>query len=173
MPPEKRKFDGSLPAPKASRPVMPKDYGIKGPKSGSGLISWPLVSQKITGARNYWVGSTRPDGRPHAMPVWGVWLHEMLLFSTSRRSRKGRNLARQPYLVIHLESGDDVVILEGIVEEAGDPALLAEFADAYEAKYQFRPDTTDIKNVTYALRPQVALAWLESDFPGGATRWQF
>ena len=168
---EAKKLAESKPRP--ARPLMPKEYGIKGPKSGSGLIAWENASQKIAVARNYWVGTTRPNGRPQAMPVWGLWLDENFLFSTSRASRKGRNLAQQPYLIVHLESGDDVVILEGLAQEVDDPTLLEKFADAYQAKYQFRPDTGDAKNVTYALHPQVAFAWLESDFPGGATRWQF
>ena len=29
-------------------------------------------------AHNYWVSTTRPDGRPHVMPVWGVWIEEIL-----------------------------------------------------------------------------------------------
>lgn len=159
--------------PKPSRPVMPREYGIKGPKSGSGLLSWADTSRKIAAARNYWIGTTRPDGRPHAMPVWGVWLHEAFLFSTSRSSRKALNLVRQPYLIVHLESGDDVVILEGVARVTDDPALMTEFIVAYDQKYAFRPDPHDTKNVTYLLRPQLAFAWLESDFPGGATRWQF
>jgi hypothetical protein len=159
--------------PKAGRPIMPKGYGIKGPKSGSGLIAWETIAQKIAASRSYWIGTTRPDGRPHAMPVWGVWIEDTFLFSTSRESRKARNLAKQPYLNVHLESGDDVVIFEGLAYEPTDPALLAKFADAYEAKYVFRPGTDDPGSPIYAMRPQVALAWLESDFPGGATRWKF
>ena len=107
------------------------------------------------------------------MPVWGVWLDQNFLFSTSLSSQKGRNLARNPNLVVHLESGDDVVILEGVAEEVTDLDWLARFADAYDAKYQFRPDIHDAKNGTYALRVKTAFAWLEPDFPGGATRWQF
>lgn len=152
---------------------MPEDYGIKPSDAGSGLLEWQWVSQQIAASRNYWICTTRPDGRPHAMPVWGVWIHETLLFSTSRASRKARNLASQPEIVVHLEGGDEAVILEGIAEEATDPQLLAEFVDAYDAKYKFRPDPSDLNNITYALRPKVALAWLEKDFVGGATRWQF
>lgn len=152
---------------------MPKDYGIKPPDAGSGLLEWARVSQQIAASRNYWICTTRPDGRPHAIPVWGVWIHETLHFSTSRASRKARNLERQPEIVVHLESGDEAVILEGVAEEATDPQLLAEFVDAYEAKYNFRPDPSDMNNITYALRPRVALAWQEKDFVGGATRWQF
>jgi PPOX class probable F420-dependent enzyme len=151
---------------------MPKEYGIKGPKSGSGLLPWKRVVEQMAQARNYWIGTVRPDGRPHVMPVWGIWLNDTFLFSTSRSSQKARNLSRNPRLVVHLESGDDVVILEGAAEEITDPVLLAQFAEAYQGKYQFRPDIQDTKNVTYALRVLVAFSWLEADFPGGATRWQ-
>lgn len=68
-------------------------------------------------ARNYWVVTTRSDGKPHSVPVWSIWLDETFYFGTDRRSRKGRNLATNPGLVVHLESGDDVVILEGVAEE--------------------------------------------------------
>jgi nitroimidazol reductase NimA-like FMN-containing flavoprotein (pyridoxamine 5'-phosphate oxidase superfamily) len=162
-----------FPKTRASRPKMPKDYGIKDANAGSGLMDWARVTDRITGSRNYWIVSTRRDGRPHAMPVWGVWVRDMLLFSTSRASQKGRNIARRPGIVVHLESGDEAVILEGVAVEVTDPMLLAEFTEAYEAKYQFRPDPNEPANVTYALRPRVAFAWLEKDFPGGATRWEF
>jgi hypothetical protein len=107
------------------------------------------------------------------MPVWGVWLGTTLVFSTGRASQKGRNLARDPRVAIHLESGDEVVILEGVAEELTDEDGLTQFIEAYDAKYRFRPDIHDQGNVIYSVRPQVAFGWLEADFPGGATRWQF
>jgi len=57
------------------------------------------------------------DGLPHAVPVWGVWVDGALYFGTDRRSRKARNLATNQGAVVHLESGDDAVILEGFAEE--------------------------------------------------------
>jgi nitroimidazol reductase NimA-like FMN-containing flavoprotein (pyridoxamine 5'-phosphate oxidase superfamily) len=170
---EKEQDGGSAPGPQGGRPMMPADYGIKEPKSGSGLRSWSETTGKIAAAHNYWIGTTRPDGRPHAMPVWGLWLNESFFFSTGRRSRKALNLAHAPYLVVHLESGDDVVILEGTAREVTDQALLAEFVEAYDKKYSFRPDPKDANNAYYTLDLRVAFAWLESDFVGGATRWQF
>jgi PPOX class probable F420-dependent enzyme len=152
---------------------MPTGYGLKGPRSGSGLLPWSHAAAQLAEARNYWVGTVRADGRPHAMPVWGVWHDGWLLFSTSRASQKGRNLARDPRVVVHLESGDEVVILEGVAEELTDMDRLTQFAEVYDAKYHFRPDIRDRTNVTYAVRPQVAFGWLEKDFPGGATRWIF
>ncbi len=159
--------------PRAGRPVMPKGYGLKGPRSGSGLMPWSRATAQLAQGRNYWINTVRADGAPHAMPVWGVWLDGRLLFSTSRASQKGRNLARDPRVVVHLESGDEVVILEGVAEEENDVDQLIRFAEAYDAKYHFRPDIHDRENITFAVRPKVAFGWLEKDFPGGATRWIF
>ena len=124
-------------------------------------------------ARNYWVCTTRPDGRPHAMPVWGLWLAGGVAFSTDPASRKGRNLAAQPYAVVHLESGDDVVVTEGAVRALDDPELLRRFADDYERKYAFRPEPGAEGQACYLLQPSVVLAWREVDFPTTATKWAF
>ncbi len=156
--------------PEAGRPAMTAGYGIA---SGSeGLLSWSHVTERMARARNYWVGTTRPDGRPHIVPVWGVWLDETFYFSTDPASRKGRNLAVNSDLVVHLESGDDVIIFEGTAEQVAGVSLPAEFVDAYDAKYGFRPAPDSATQPVYALRPRVAHAWLERDFPNTATRWR-
>ncbi len=155
----------------AERPWMPREYQIAA--GGEGLLHWSWAVERLAAARNYWLATTQPDGRPHVMPVWGLWLEGALYFSTARRSRKARNLAARPWAVAHLESGDEVVILEGPVHEVTDDALLARFVNAYEAKYQFRPDPHDAASGVYVLRPQMAFAWRERDFPTSATRWRF
>jgi PPOX class probable F420-dependent enzyme len=158
--------------PKAGRPNFGGGYGVD-TGSTAGMMQWSEVRDRVAKAHNYWVATTRPDGRPHTMPVWGIWLDEAFFFATDRASRKGRNLAINPACVVHLESGDEVAILEGIAEEVTDAALLARFADAYDAKYQYRPEPGSPGQVVYRLRPRVALAWLERDFPKSATRWEF
>ncbi len=157
--------------PRPSRPRMPRSYGL--PTALEGTRAWRDVSERLTQSRNYWIGTTRPDGRPHVMPVWGVWLDETFYFSTDRNSQKGRNLAANPGLVVHLESGDDAVVLEGVAEEVSDLAIFSRCADTYEAKYQWRlkPDKPGV--VVYALRPRVAFAWLERSFTQSASRWVF
>ncbi len=111
------------------------------------------------------------------LPVWGIWLEDDLFcFGTSRSSRKGKNLAANPAVVVHAESGDDVVILEGVVEELTDRDLLRKYADAYDAKYAIIPETdqdADSDGVTYVLRPDEVLAWTEHDFLKTPTRWRF
>jgi pyridoxamine 5'-phosphate oxidase-like protein len=66
--------------------MMPKEYGLAGRRSA--MLPWTWARRRLVAAHNYWISTTRPDGRPHAMPVWGLWLDETFLFSTSRRSRK-------------------------------------------------------------------------------------
>ena len=156
--------------PRASRPHMP-GYGIATGQEGT--LPWEWAHERLENARNYFVSSTRPDGRPHVMPVWGVWLNGMLYFGTDRLSRKARNIAANPEIVAHLESGDEVVVIEGVAEEVTDSSTLKLIDDASEAKYNFRPDANNVGNLTYVLRPRVVFAWKETDFPGGATRWRF
>lgn len=158
--------------PRLSRPDVPPAYGTAKTVDATADLSWDRARERLEGARNYWVCSAG-SGRPHTMPVWGLWLEDAFYFSTARASRKGRNLAANPAVSVHLESGDDVVILEGMAEVVEDPATLQRFVDAYDAKYQFRPDTSDAANAVYVLRPRVAFTWLEQNFPESAARWQF
>jgi PPOX class probable F420-dependent enzyme len=154
--------------PTASRPRFAPGYGV--PESSEGMLPWSWAEARLESARNYWIGTSRGDGSPHAAPVWGLWIGDAVLFSTSPNSRKGRNLARDPRVVVHLESGDEVVIVEGEVERV---ALDEASADAYEAKYAFRPDPDWAEGLWYAVRPRLAYAWLESGYPRTATRFAF
>ncbi len=156
----------------AQRPHM-RNYGIA--TTAKGLMAWEWVDEQMAKARNYWICSTRPDGRPHAAPVWGVWYEGTLYFSSDRESRKARNLTASPEVVVHLESGDDSVILEGVVEVIDDMELLRRVGKAYALKYPpYDPVGEGMPGaVWYALRPRTALAWLERDFPNTATRWDF
>ncbi len=138
------------------------------------MVSWEAVVAKIETSRNYWISTASTQGKPHAAPVWGLWFEGEFYFSTDPTSRKGRNIVANPEVVVHLESGDDVVILEGTLEPVPDRAMLTgRFADAYEAKYHFRVDFANPGFAVYRLRPRVAFAWGEQDFPKSATRWRF
>jgi nitroimidazol reductase NimA-like FMN-containing flavoprotein (pyridoxamine 5'-phosphate oxidase superfamily) len=151
------------------------DYGVDR-TSLEGILQWEWVSAHLLKAHNYWVVSSQSNGKPHTMPVWGVWLGETFYFSTGRQSRKGRNMATNPQVVVHLESGDEVVILEGIVQEIKDIPLMQQVAKVYATKYNGIETSTDpssLENVVYALQHQVVYAWLESDFVKTATRWRF
>jgi hypothetical protein len=62
------------------------------------------------------VATTGQHGAPHVAPVWGVWVRDVLWFGTDPASAKGRNLDRDDRVVVHLESGDEVVIVHGRAE---------------------------------------------------------
>lgn len=159
--------------PVAARPGMPGGYGIAAGAVDVERFPWSWAEEQLTSARNYWIATTRDDGRPHAAPVWGLWLEGIVYLSTDPASLKGRNIAARPEIVVHLESGDDTVILEGTARKVGDAATLATFVDAYEAKYGFRVDTSNANFGVYSLQPRVALTWREQAFPDSATRWVF
>jgi nitroimidazol reductase NimA-like FMN-containing flavoprotein (pyridoxamine 5'-phosphate oxidase superfamily) len=155
--------------PAVERPVMPAGYGV--PATADGQLPWSYVDERLAAARNYWVGTTRADGRPHAMPTWALWMDGRFYFGTDRGSRKARNLAHNPATVVHLESGDEVVILEGAAEEVTDAARRAALDAAYQAKYEMAMTEAPGDLSIWAVTPRVALAWRERDFPRSATRW--
>jgi Pyridoxamine 5'-phosphate oxidase len=152
--------------PKASRPQMP-GYGISGAESGSGLLPWKWAEERLRKSHNYWISTTRPDGRPHVMLVWGLWLNDLFYFSTGRTSRKARNLATNPNCVVCSEVAEEAVIVEGVVEEVADAGVIRKFVEDYDRKVD--PKTGPI----FAVRPRVAFGFWEADFTGSATRWYF
>jgi hypothetical protein len=107
------------------------------------------------------------------VPVWGLWLDDAVWVATSRELQKARNLAQNRALVVHLESGDETVILEGDAEEARGREALERLVEPYAAKYDHRMDPGDEEAAWFVLRPRVAHTWRERDFPRSATRWVF
>ncbi len=159
---------------KTGRPHVP-GYGI--PETVEGALPWSHVAERMAGALNYWIGTTDPEGRPHATPVWGVWVDGTLYFDGSPQTRRGRNLAANPAVVVHLESGSDVVIIQGEAHEIHGPerALAVRLADEYTRKYQPQGYTANpdswANGGLYRVTPRRAFAW--SQFPKDATRWEF
>ena len=160
-------------SPQADRPDFHKSYGIWAADAGAGLLDWGWAETRLEQAHNYWVASASEGGRPHAAPVWGLWLDGAFYFSTARGSRKGRNLAANPQAVVHLESGDEVVMLEGALEEVVGKKELAALAAAYGEKYTLEITFDGQSSVVYVLKPERAFAWRESDYPESATRFTF
>ena len=151
---------------------MPEGYGLSAADSFV-PISWDWVIEKLTNSRNYWVATTRSSGAPHVAPVWGLWLDNTVMFATDAKSAKARNVRRNPACSIHLESGDDVVILNGALERVTDALVIDRFNTAYEPKYDLNPGSGGDEAPVFALKIESVLVWLESDFPSTATRWVF
>lgn len=149
--------------PKISRPYFPKGY-LENPKA---LLPWSHVEQRLSDALHYWLCTVRPDGRPHAVPKWAVYVEGKVYFDGSPETRHARNIAQNSHVVLHLESGEDVVIVEGTAKESGKPAaeLALQIARAYAHKYTDRgyapePDQWD-EGGLFEIKPQTVIAWTQ------------
>lgn len=156
-------------------PTSPILFGRPAPPGE--LLPWAWAEQRLSHARNYWIATTRSDGRPHTRVVWGIWLRGRFWFSTGSLARV--NLGSNPYVTLHLEGGDEVVIVEGVADRLTDPALLADMCEAYSAKYNWRirprgDEVTDgdgNAGPAFRFTPEVAFGWKLS--MGSPTRWRF
>lgn len=157
--------------PKATRPYMPGYEGYV--DRGKKLLDWKWVVERFTNSHNYLVVTVRRDGRPHAMPVWGLWLEGQFVFSTGTQSRKAKNLGSNTNCVVCTERLEEVVIVEGTVQEVTKARTLRAFQDAYKKKYDW--DMEAVEGGIYALQPRVVFGLVEnaSDDIGPATRWTF
>jgi hypothetical protein len=157
--------------PIAERLPLPKGYG--GAAGERVVLPWRHAEERLVGARNVWLATTRPDGRPHVAPIWSVWIDGALYLDGFPTARWARNLAANPVAAVHLESGDDVLILEGVVEDVArvdDPDLAARIVAAWDAAYgELHPDPAG--QGMYRFRPRTARGWTR--FPQDATRWRF
>jgi len=140
-------------------------------------MTWIEVADRLAEARTYWLASTTPSGAPHAAPVWGVVTGETLHLYSERSTVKARNLAADPRVVIHLESGEDVLIVRGVAEDLGRPAAVPSVVAALAAKYtrpedrQYLPDCDPDFDVVWAIRPRSAMAWRLDDYAASQRRW--
>jgi hypothetical protein len=152
-----------------SRPVA-NGYGI--PETDGGMLDIEAVRERLTSAQNYWIASASKEGRPHAVPVWAAWIEDALLFGGGPRT--ARNLKANPWTSVHLESGTEVVIVEGPVTVVDEPGATLSQAidDQYGAKYDWRPSSEGDEPVGkgwFRLDPVRIIAWTQ--FPADATRW--
>lgn len=157
------------------RPHMPDGY--LSADNLESYVPWSHVQERVGEALHYWISTTRPDGRPHATPVWGMWLNDTFYFDGSPETTRGRNIAANPAISVHLESANDVVIIEGEAHQLMTPPLeLRErLSAAYSAKYASQdyapgPETWE-QGGLYILTIHKVLAW--TAFSKDPTRWTF
>ena len=140
-------------------------------------MTWAEIADRLAVARTYWLGTTTPSGAPHAAPGWGAVLDGTLYLYSERRTVKARNIAADPRVVVHLESGEDVLIVRGMARDVGHPSAVPRVVAALAAKYtrpedrQYLPDADPDFDVVYAIRPASAAAWRLADYAASQRRW--
>jgi len=162
--------------PKASRPYWPD--ALESPKDASaGLKPWSWALERLEKSHNYWIATSRPDGRPHLMLVWGIWWQDTFWFSTGPRARKAKNIAANSWCAIGTEKADEAVILEGTAEEIKDRAVWQTVCQEYDRKYggNVLPLLESSGGNVYRVQPRTAFGQDEhaENFVESVTRWTF
>jgi F420H(2)-dependent biliverdin reductase len=94
-----------------------------------------LTSPKLITDRNVWLATTRPNGKPHLVPIWFAWVNDKFYLCTQTDSVKVKNLQANPRCSIALEDGNNPVIGEGEAR-----FLSAPFDDAVAAVFKAKYD---------------------------------
>lgn len=151
-------------------------YGTLGPTEGTGLLPWSWAEERLVRSHDFWLATTRPDGRPHLMPVWGVWRDGALWFGCAVGSRKTLNLQANPTCSAATDNAQEPVVIEGQAMPITDMDELRASLAAENAKYgtQIGEEMIDLEhNTWFRLAPRWAFGLVEADFQGSPTRWVF
>jgi hypothetical protein len=162
--------------PRIDIPVFPAGY-LPGPVRTH--LTWAEVESDLIDSLHYWLSTTRPDGRPHVVPRWGVWIDGLFWYDGSPETRHVRNLDLDTHCVLHLESGEKVTIVEGRSVAASPVGrdlgarLAAEYARKYAPAYTPDPGAWADEQAggMRFLAPEKVIAW--RSFPADVTRFTF
>jgi len=164
---------------------------------GAPMIPWEKVDRRLqegftqapkTGGpdrHTAWVATVRPDDKPHVMAIGVLFVDDAFYFNTGPKTRKARNIARNPHCVITIATNDFDLVVEGTATRIVDHAELQRIADAFKkqgweptvvkggitAKYSAPSAARPPWNV-YEVKPETIFALATSE-PYGATRWNF
>jgi hypothetical protein len=157
---------------------------------GSDELPWRRVRDILvtdTGSADltFFIGTVRPDGRPHSAGVGAIWVDSALYFVGGPGARRSRNLAANPACTASVRLRGVDLTMEGEAHRVTDAATLEEIASVYRSDGW--PATVAGDALTapftapsagpppwylyrFALHRAIAVASAE---PHGATRWDF
>lgn len=156
--------------PRAMRPTVPAGYRF--PTSPKGLLDWSWARERLTNSYNYVIVTVRPDGRPHAMGMHGLWHEDGYYFGTDSATRKAKNLAANPHCILVSEKMDELLIVEGIAEAIDYSQLPDGLSDASKKKYGW-PMQPRAGGTVYKLAPRVVFAFPLKQIATAVTKWVF
>lgn len=166
---------------------------------GAPLLDWDRIEARLdegltqapdTGGPNRhtcWLATINPDGTPHVTGVGGLWADGAFWFETGDRTRKAKNLARDPRSSVSVATHEFDLVVDGVAHKVTDPPTVAAMAARWAAEgWPVRVDDTGQALTAefsaqsagpppwfvYRLAPHTATA-LATVEPFGATRWRF
>jgi Pyridoxamine 5'-phosphate oxidase len=153
---------------------------------GHAPISWSrALKQLAANSGTYWLATTRPGAGPHLAAVGALWVDGNVYFTSGPRTRKSRDIAKNPRCVVSVSLKDLDLVIEGSARKVRDEATLKRLAKRYAAQgwpaivkdgaftYEYSapsagPPPWDL----YVIAPVTAFG-VATAKPHGATRWQF
>ncbi len=159
---------------------------------GDAALAWQRVLDAVAAAsdgRNvtWFLGTVRPDGRPHAAGIGALWHAGELFFTSSPDVAKGRHLAANPAATLSLSLEGIDLVFEGDAERVTDAPTLDALAAAYrEGGWPAEVDgAAQALTAPYSAPSAGPPPWqlyrlrfrdvygVASAEPHGATRWRF
>lgn len=133
----------------------------------------------------FFLGTTRPDGRPHAAPFGALWHDGDLYLVSGPDTRKSRNLAANPACTVSVKLEGIDLVLEGEANRVTDQPTLEKLAERYRASGWPAEVQGDAFVAPYSAPSAGPPPWYLYRFtfhtafgvataePHGATRWRF
>ena len=157
---------------------------------GSAELPWSrardiLAADTPQADLTFFLATVTTGGRPHSAGVGGVWVDDVLYFTSGPGTRKARNLAAKPACSVSVRLRGVDLVLTGDADRVTDPAELERLAAAYRTGGW--PVTVDGDGFTapysapsagpppwhlYRLVAHSAVGVATAE-PYGATRWDF
>jgi len=146
-----------------------------------GILDRIEPSEMIT----WFLGTVRPDGRPHAAGVGALWHDGSLYFTSGPGTRKSKDLAANPAATVSVQLDGIDLVFDGRATRVTEAKTLETVADRYRAggwPVEVEGDAfTAPFSAPSAGPPPWSLYRLEFDKvvgvataePNGATRWRF
>jgi hypothetical protein len=160
--------------PRPSRIRFSSTFGPEPTTTPGEALPWSEVERWLAEATEVWVLTTRPGSRPHAVPVDIVWVDGAAVFGAPPGTRRGKNIAANPEVVLHLPGTQNVAILEGRAGPLIAGPILDRFLDISRARYGASAwPAEQLLGATWYLRPRRVMAWRVKDMRNTATRWTF
>lgn len=122
-----------------------------GAADGLPPVEWDGIAEKLAAgsapaadahnARTTWLTTINPDGSPHVTAVGAIWLDGTYWFQTGARTKKRRNVERDPRCSIAVSILDADVVIDGVAEHVTDPSAVARAAKAWaDGGWPVEPD---------------------------------
>ena len=68
-------------------------YGTLPEGEGGGLLPWSWAEERLVRSHDFWLATVTPQGAPHLMPVWAVWITYQVHLRTGASLNAGQGTA--------------------------------------------------------------------------------